>query len=152
MCITSISAHLNPSVRNEAYNLFPGAATKSGQSCSPASHSAERSMVPKGDLMEGVITRTPDDQSWQDQIGRKVGQRRSHLLACEDLGWGAEEPAVRLTVIQGTSAFVYTGVKVVNIPGLHRALQKPNSLTLIDSGRLPVLADQGITGLWSPYN
>lgn len=61
MCLTSIFANLNPMVRNEVYNLFQGAATKFGQSCPLIKDAPERPMVPKGDLMEDVITRIPGD-------------------------------------------------------------------------------------------
>lgn len=59
----SIFTNLNPLVKNKAPNFSGGAATEFRQSCPPINHSPER---PKGHPMQGVITRIPDYQSWQD--------------------------------------------------------------------------------------
>lgn len=44
------------------------------------------------------------------------------FASCGDFSWATEEQAVLPAVIQGTSTLLDTGVKVVNITTLHRAL------------------------------
>lgn len=64
--------------------------------------------------------------SWSLELVR-VDQQESRSMekafaSCGDFGWATEEQAVLPAVIQGTSTLLDTGVKVVNITTLHRAL------------------------------